>query len=371
MGWYPVEWDVSQFKGKTVVVEVGDFSPTSSISVDNFEFYNSRMGCLPTCMDIRDDICDGETCFYLEMDEVPYRKVKSLGAVKGVYCRDGAKNLPGSAIGPGVLQMSKGPGDASLWYVAATNLPRCMQIDLRGSHYAVSTVDAVLGETRDQLEFAYSREPQFADPEHIHCIYPTLEPRCVAYSKPVSAFKSWKRSVCATELYETNCLDQCFKIHCSDQAMAGRACGNDKAFQDCAYCCESNFNVASGCFRRRRRLGAALESISSEAQGGFSDYDCAEACLDTPGCMAYRIDDGVCSISSRCDQGRADEPAFQKSTWNILRGMTEADLGRTPPEEKKKKKRRRKKAAPAVDAPEVAEAPEVAATPEAVETAPV
>merc|ERR1712216_786085 len=70
-------------------------------------------------------------------------------------------------------------------------------------------------------------------------------------------------TACAEEVYETNCLDQCFKIHCSDEARNGRACGDDKAFQDCATCCESNFNIASGCFRRRRRLGAAMEAVAT------------------------------------------------------------------------------------------------------------
>merc|ERR1719163_1551931 len=103
--WYPVEWDLSEFLGRDAVVQVSHYDKDNQMAVDDFEFFDDYVGCLPTCMSVRDGVCNGgdETCFYFEEDMVPYVQVKSAGHAKGTYCR--ASFGPGSKLGPGIISM--------------------------------------------------------------------------------------------------------------------------------------------------------------------------------------------------------------------------------------------------------------------------
>merc|ERR550537_939550 len=103
--WYPVEWDVSEFLGRDAVITVAHYDKEKMMAVDDFEFFDDASGCLPSCMSIRDGVCNGgdETCFYLEEDQVPYVEVKSAGHATGTFCR--ASYGPGSKLGPGIISM--------------------------------------------------------------------------------------------------------------------------------------------------------------------------------------------------------------------------------------------------------------------------
>jgi hypothetical protein len=103
--WYPVEWDLTEYVGRTAVLQIGHYDKDKMMAVDDFEFFNDQPGCVPTCMSIRDGVCNGgdETCFYFEEDLVPYVQVKSMGHAKGTYCR--ASYGSGSKLGPGILSM--------------------------------------------------------------------------------------------------------------------------------------------------------------------------------------------------------------------------------------------------------------------------
>merc|ERR550537_66980 len=103
--WYPVEWDVSEYLGRDAVIQVAHYDKEKMMAVDEFEFFDDASGCLPSCMSIRDGVCNGgdETCFYFEEDLVPYVQVKSAGHAKGTYCR--ASYGPGSKLGGGIISM--------------------------------------------------------------------------------------------------------------------------------------------------------------------------------------------------------------------------------------------------------------------------
>merc|ERR1719502_1675181 len=87
--WYPVEWDLTEYTGRMAVLAIAHFDKEKMMAVDDFEFFDDASGCLPSCMSIRDGVCNGgdETCFYFEEDLVPYVQVKSAGHAKGTYCR--------------------------------------------------------------------------------------------------------------------------------------------------------------------------------------------------------------------------------------------------------------------------------------------
>merc|ERR1719163_682351 len=103
--WYPVEWDLTEYTGRMAVLAIAHFDKEKMMAVDDFEFFNDQSGCLPSCMSVRDGVCNGgdETCFYFEEDMVPYVEVKSAGHAKGTYCR--ASFGPGSKLGPGIISM--------------------------------------------------------------------------------------------------------------------------------------------------------------------------------------------------------------------------------------------------------------------------
>merc|ERR1719473_539435 len=139
-------------------------------------------------------------------------------------------------------------------YLMAQQLPRCFNVDIRGSHIAITIGEQQLGKEDVRTTFAFA--PVESLGENAYCVYPTLKPRCVDYSKPSASFKTRKATTCRFDGYIDTCFDQCYKIHCPAEDTYETACGKLKAFQDCATCCDNNDNKPAGCFRRRRRLGA-------------------------------------------------------------------------------------------------------------------
>jgi hypothetical protein len=395
--WYPVNWDLSQFIGETAVIEVADADTDAAVKVDEFTFFNDAHACLPGCMDIVPAVLeDGSTSFHFEKDHTPYVLVKATNDNgDGVYCRQGPVAEGGSRIGPGVGTMTLtndrngNVAHVNMGNLQATAIPRCLQISLRGSHFAISTAENQLGVDSVPRTFAFAPranghiswddtddgvqshrewvdEDGNTDPgwqpgeaienlfrhNSIHCVYDTLKPRCLDYSKPAVAFKPRKRMMCDSFFAETTCLDQCLSIHCPAEESLEAPCGRSNAFTTCSNCCDNNTNVASGCFRRRRRLRQAAAAV---AEGGgmlsYSVNECAGACLDDMSCIGYQHDDGTCLLTSHCDKSvpEGGSMTWVKGTWHVLKFMSDADLTSRPPREPaagtpKRKKRRRKRA---------------------------
>lgn len=338
---------------------------------------------------------------------MPYLSTKKTGATSGIFCRGGPVSQLGSPIGPALAEMNN--GDMEMTLMGASNLPRCLAINMKGSTFGISAADAALGDDNGNMEYQYELEQDTMKADDARCVFATSKPRCMAYSKPSVAFRAKKGVTCENMWYKPTCIDSCVKIHCANPEDG--ACGHGKAFSDCAHCCETNNNMASGCFRRRRRRlgekganpgyhsvlgdgedefvaadgedevgdgiveeavpdidadvaahiakekaahaaivaangGEELESKSAKMpQVGpkilpplkgyiveqVTRNECATYCLNTPGCRAFNLDNnGVCTISSRCDAQRNGEPGFEKQTWEILRDLEDSDLGMSP-----------------------------------------
>ena len=106
--WYPVEWDISRFKGETVVIEVVDGDDAGGISVDHFEQFNDQYAFLPSCMQILPGVCPDDkdaTCFFFEGDPTAYKRVKATIVSSGTYCRDVPMGDAGSKVGEMVAKM--------------------------------------------------------------------------------------------------------------------------------------------------------------------------------------------------------------------------------------------------------------------------
>jgi len=359
-GWYQVEWDVSSYVGKTAQIEIGDFDEESDISVAGFQFKDaSQHGCLPSCMAIKDGVCGGKTCFYLEGDEVPYTAVKWTGPSSGTFCRAAPVNQGGSKLGPGLeaeIEL------VNLTYLTASVLPRCLSIDMKGSHYAIKTADSVLGGSDNRMTYAFERSEGT-----VHCVYRTLKPRCLDYSDALSAYKPEKKIYCqAIESQPLGCFDMCQQLHCKE----GEVCGKSKSFNDCAQCCGANNGRTSGCFRRRRRLGSkkegfvggrvAANKMKAEAElaekhteivgEAVSNTGCAKQCLNDPSCSAYNPAGDSCNLGKFCTKSTMI-PNQPKADWFVWKGYTQEDLGivkkssdqkKTPKQEGKKRKKKKK-----------------------------
>jgi len=306
-------------------------------------------------MSIKDATCGGKTCFYLEDDTVPYINVKPTNERKGVYCRGADIKQGGSKIGPGIEQMGNSKQDiyAVTDYLTGTHMPRCLEIELKGSFYAIALATLAPGATKPKA-FAYSPSKAMGT-ETAHCVYDSLKPRCADYSQALTSFKGVRDIGCAASTYEPTCLDMCYDLHCPED----QPCGKTKSFDDCARCCGSNNNQASGCFRRRRRLGQVLSKKKAhdfEEGKQYSQIECAESCLNTMGCMSWRVLGDICQIASNCDKAPAPPGADKimlRGNWHVYRGLTAKELnsqweekpkksGDDAPKKKKKKKKGKK-----------------------------
>merc|ERR1719453_2382841 len=223
---------------------------------------------------------------------------------------------------------------ATLDYLSLRHLPRCLSIEMRGSHYAIA-----LPEPGATL-WAYEPEPSLDNGSVMgtHCVYNTIKPRCVAISKGSMAFVKEMRATCEEEIFEGNCLDQCARFFCSSdydkdgggeddigvsldgaKGQDGAMAKSPGAFDRCANCCGrlSIHEGWSSCLtrRRRRRLreatsqhkahcahrGAKAFNIEDEEDYKYSKHECAESCLLTEGCIAWDVREGACIISKHCD----------------------------------------------------------------------
>merc|ERR1719409_1504950 len=138
---------------------------------------------------------------------------------------------------------------AVLDYLSIRHLPRCLFIEMRGSHFAISLPDP--GATL----WAYEPETSLDNGSVMgtHCVYNTIKPRCVAVSKGSMGFVKEMRATCLEEVFTGTCLNQCERFFCSEaydkdgngqgKDVADRdACGKDDgdspgAFDRCANCC--------------------------------------------------------------------------------------------------------------------------------------
>jgi len=255
---------------------------------------------------------------------------------------------------------------ATLDYLSLRHLPRCLFLEMRGSHYAISLPNE--GATL----WAYEPETSLdnGSVDGTHCVYNTIKPKCVAISKGSMGFVKEMRATCAETIFTGTCLNQCERFFCSDAYAKDSgnkedACGKDDgdspgAFDRCANCCgrlKPNDGWSS-CLtrRRRRRLGEAVAASSStpgfdadrfgDETYMYSKHECAEACLLSEGCMGFDVRNGACIITTACDATQGEGDGYRTGKWYIKKGTTREEMGMEPHGTPKKKKVRKNKPAP-------------------------
>jgi len=269
---------------------------------------------------------------------------------------------------------------ATLDYLSLRHLPRCLSIEMRGSHYAIA-----LPEPGATL-WAYEPEPSLDNGSVMgtHCVYNTIKPRCVAISKGSMGFVKEMRATCMEEIFTGTCLNQCERFFCSeayekDSGNAEDACGKDNgdspgAFDRCANCCGrlTSQEGWSSCLtrRRRRRLREAVATTRQHRQTKqhramrafgeenlsfgdetykYSKHECAEACLTVDGCIGYDVREGACIITKHCDATAGEGDGYRTGKWYIKKGTSREEMGMEPKGTPKKKKVRKNKPAPPLD----------------------
>jgi len=245
-------------------------------------------------------------------------------------------------------------------FLSIRKLPRCFNLEMRGSHYAISLP------AKGSTLWAYEPEPSLGNGsvDGVHCVFNSIKPRCLAISKGSAGFEKNMRATCKEDLFEGTCYNQCERFFCSsdyDKDGNGNndqndrdACGKDDgespgAFDRCANCC-GRLNSGEGwssCLtrRRRRRLREAVKTFNAEGDEDhhYSRHECAEACLSSDGCIAFDTREGACIISSDCHShdGQGEGDGFRTGKWYVKLGTPNADLG-LPDVIKPKKRRVRK-----------------------------
>lgn len=393
--WYSEELDLKDYVGEEAVLTVNHSDQVASMSIDDFQFFNSGAGCLPSCMTIEHRICNGgETCFYFEDDKIPYIMTKPTDeAGEGIYCRSGGD--VGSYLGPGIestgLLGKNGWVGSNVDSLGLDHLPRCLYIKL-GVAAPVSGSDAptpfftISIEQDSDINWQYMPDTSIhskgmdsgrEEKGGTHCIYHTLKPRCMDYSKPTLIFAKSKATTCKANVLqpgnEISCIEQCVRMFCATETHSkhqhhpdSEQCGAKDAFDSCAVCCDSlNDNESGHSCHTRRRLEEALdeprrateqdsaadaadatvavvETAAHKAKQDemfFTEAECAEECLSTIGCLAYDTKDGSCTISDQCEEGD-EADGFQTGKWMVRVGLTKADLGIKEEKKKRKKKKR-------------------------------
>jgi tetratricopeptide (TPR) repeat protein len=255
---------------------------------------------------------------------------------------------------------------AVLDYLSLRHLPRCMFIEMRGSHYAIALADE--GATK----WAYEPETSLdnGSVDGTHCVYNTIKPKCVAISKGGMGFVKEMRATCKEEIFTGTCLNQCERFFCSeaydkDSGNKEDACGKDNgdspgAFDRCANCCgrlKPNDGWSSCLTRRRRRRLREAVTDAKSAPGFdadrfgdetylYSKHECAEACLLTEGCMAFDVRKGACIVSTACDATQGEGDGYRTGKWYVKLGTTREEMGMEPHGTPKKKRVRKNRPAP-------------------------
>merc|ERR1719424_810715 len=229
---------------------------------------------------------------------------------------------------------------STLDYLSIRRLPRCIELEMRGSHYAVK----VPGQSSATL-WAYEPEPTLDNAktsaqsvDGTHCVFNSIKPRCLSVSKGDGQFTKDMHANCKEEIFEGTCYNQCARFFCSEaydkdgngsaDSSDKDACGKDDAdspgaYDRCANCCGrlSENDGWSSCLtrRRRRRLREAVTTFDNEGSEDhrYSRHECAESCLQTDGCIAFDTREGACIISKECDHAAGEGGGFRTGKWYV------------------------------------------------------
>jgi len=345
-GTYQVVWNINEFYGKVAYIKVSDDSEHDGVIVDDVLFYDGASGCLSECVVIENDMCGDrgfeELCFKFGDDQTPYVVNQKLSETTAEYCRE---DTPGTSGGTSLDFLTSVGSKLTHINEEMAYLPRCLTIEIgSGSDLAGSYVISLRGGRR----FAFSK----VEGNH-YCVYNTEKPWCADEYAPLNYFrKDRNQKFCETVELEVGCLDLCYANHCQGYPT----CGHQKAFDDCARCCDNNHNSASGCFRRRRLLEMALENEDKTIQ------QCAQDCMTKnveagqlnegdAECVAFTNDDGKCKMATMCYAKAADKAKVKGALYYSHPGkdafadapMPRTDFGKEGNGLARKRVRRRKK----------------------------
>jgi len=134
-----VVWDVSEYRGETVVVVVTDSDSASSVYFNDLKMFNTAPGCLPECLKIQEQ----PEGFKFMSDSRLYKRVggDELGLkakAPGLYCRDGLER-EGANQGTNVYGEDAGwPARIKWSNLDGKQLPSCLYIERSGpSQYGI------------------------------------------------------------------------------------------------------------------------------------------------------------------------------------------------------------------------------------------
>lgn len=307
---FQVVWNIPEFKDMPAYITITNNDEKEAFVVDDFKFYDGASGCLSECMEVVESECDGEGCFYLERDPVPYVLAKYF-STSGLYCRQDTEGTEGgSLIKLDGKELSNIPQTETEGF-DMTYLPRCLRIAKTQSSGKVNYLISIDEDGARQFVYENSGSSR-SDP--MFCVYDTQKPWCADYYAPLNAYKKKAgKDKCDVVTRPKGCLELCYRTHCDGHPK----CGDTKAFDDCAKCCDNDYNSPGQCFRRRRLLSDSLEEPKTVD-------DCAKECIllniesgqlieGDDQCKAFRVGkDGTCKLATMChvfDQLSDERPA--------------------------------------------------------------
>lgn len=287
-GTFNVVWNIAEYLDSVAYIKVTNNEKKETFIFDNFKFYDGASGCLSECMKI---VADQGQLFF-EEDAVPYVSAKKMHDYD-VYCRKDTEGVEGGSkiIATDAKRLSFIPTQDD--ELAMDYLPRCLRVAVKGAREYHISIDE-----DGARKFVY--EAGAGTPTQ-YCVYNTMKPWCADYYAPLNAYKKkLQKDICDVTVRETGCRELCYSTHCDGHPK----CGGTKAFDDCAKCCDNDYNSPSKCFRRRRLVSESLEQSKTA-------HDCAKECIlfnlesgevnhDDARCKGFNVKDGECKLATRC-----------------------------------------------------------------------
>jgi len=315
-------WDVSGMAQEEAVLVIEKLVDDPHVFVNNVRLLNQAPGCIAECLVIEKDDEHADRLRFMGMQYSPVNHGTSFSdETSALYCAhdDTGLKSAGATIGPKFNQFPDGMTDKNLGM--AINFPSCIMV----RELDDKTFDIAVEHGAQRFSYSNLNVPDGVLSSSLHCVYPTSQPRCIAYHGILVGVRQTDLH-CSERAPLPPCTETVLNKFCPIEADI--LCGDSKKVRDALKCCDQSNNLPGSCMARRR-LGASLKTIRfSEDKVTDKDMaeECARACLkqaDTTKCLAWRLDDfdNSCKLASKCFVDSAPEVnnlGLKHNRWNLM-----------------------------------------------------
>jgi len=292
-------WDVSGLMQEMAVLKITNKFEGQRMHVNNIRMFDGDQGCIADCMTIEPDTNIKGNLKIMGTAYEPVNEGTSFSDnVAALYCvKDNTGRVsPGAAAG--ATFADNYPVGMKYTNLDVAHLPSCVMV----RQLKESTFEIAVETGKQRFSYSSMYTPDSVESKNLHCVYPTVQPRCIDYFGILTDMRQ-ADMFCAEVEPAVVCVETALASKCPLKADV--LCGKEKMERDLLECCDKDGNHANNGCLGRRRLGETIRVSDDLVLDMDTAEGCARACFKQPDditCHAWRLDDFdlSCKLARKC-----------------------------------------------------------------------